>query len=151
MALIFISFSRLGISLVSELIHFHESCHSFESFKECIVHCRIVFHLIESMLPSILSCLLMFKAKFESLPIQVKTTFMSVPFELVLWLHYLQHFRSLFQVSCHWCGIHHVPPSTRLFLSTSAHHPRNSFRNKFSTLISACLNEKYSLSQHRFT
>ena len=37
MALVFISFSRLGIHLVSESIHFHESCHSFESFKR--MHC----------------------------------------------------------------------------------------------------------------
>ena len=51
--------------LVSESIHFHESCNSFESFKECIVCCRIVFRLVESMLPSILSCCPMFKGKLK--------------------------------------------------------------------------------------
>ena len=61
MALVCISFIQLGIQLVSESIHFHESCHSFESLKECIVHCHIVFRLVKSMLPSIRSCRLMFK------------------------------------------------------------------------------------------
>ena len=39
----------------------------------------------------------------------------------------------------------------RLFLSTSAHHPRNSLRNKFSTLRSVCLNDRFSRYQQRFT
>ena len=59
--------------------------------------------------------------------------------------------RTLFRVLCHLCGIHHGPPSTRLFLSTSAHHPGNSLRNKFSTLRSVCLNDRFSHSQQRFT
>ena len=71
MALVYISFRQLGIHLVFDLIHFHESCHSFDSFKECIVQCCIVFCLIDSMLPSILSCRSMFKGKFESLPLQL--------------------------------------------------------------------------------
>ena len=37
MALVCISFSQLGIQLVSESIHFHESCHSFESCP--LSHC----------------------------------------------------------------------------------------------------------------
>ena len=82
----------------------------------------------------------------------VKTTFVSVPFESVLWLHYLQHSITLFWVSCRRCGIHHGPPSMRLFLSKSAHHPWISLRNKFSTLRSLCLNGIFSLSlsRHRF-
>ena len=63
MALVYISFSKLGIQLVSESIQFHEPCHSFESLKYCIVHCRIVFHLVKSMLPSLQSCRPMFKGK----------------------------------------------------------------------------------------
>ena len=50
---------------VSESIHFHESCHSFDFFKECIVQCLIVFHLIKSILPIILSCCPMFKGNLE--------------------------------------------------------------------------------------
>ena len=81
----------------------------------------------------------------------IKIAFVSVPFESVLWLHYLQHSKMLFWVSCHRCGIHHGPPSTRLFLSTSDHHLGISLRNKFSTLIFVCLNDRFSRSRHRFT
>ena len=65
--------------------------------------------------------------------------------------------KNLFQVSCHRCGIHHVPPSTRLFLSTLTHHPGISLRkffslrNFFSTLRSVFLNDRFSHSRHRFT
>ena len=72
MKIFYISFIQLGIQLASKSIHFHESCYSFESFKECIVQCRIVFCLVELMLPSLLSCHPMFKGKFESLPLQSK-------------------------------------------------------------------------------
>ena len=77
----------------------------------------------------------------------VKTTFVSILFESVLWLYYLQHSRTLVQVSYRRCGIHHGPPSMRLFLSTSAHHPGISIKNKFSTLISVCLTDRFSHSQ----
>ena len=60
-------------------------------------------------------------------------------------------FQNFFLVLCHRCGIHHGPPLTRLFLLTSAHHPGNSLRNKFSTLRSVHLNDRFSHSQHRFT
>ena len=78
MALVCISFSQLGIQLVSESIHFHESCHSFESLKDCIVCCCIVFYLIKSMLPSLRSSALCSKGKlfWEFTPV-VKTTFLS--------------------------------------------------------------------------
>ena len=39
MALVYISFSQLGIQLTNKSIHFHESCHSFESFKR--MHCSL--------------------------------------------------------------------------------------------------------------
>ena len=116
------------------------------------VHCRIVFHLVKSMLPSLWSCRIMFEGKscwdFTS---AIKQLFLSVTFESILWLHHTQNSITLFRVSCRWCGIHHGPPSMRLFLSTSAHHPRSSLRNKFSTLRCVCLNDRFSCSQHRFT
>ena len=68
-----------------------------------------------------------------------------------VWLHYLQHSRTLFQVLCHRCGIHYVPPSMRLFLLSSTHHTGISLRYKFSTFRSVCLNDIFSCSQHRFT
>ena len=86
--------------------------------------------------------------KFTSV---VKTTSVLVSFESVLHLHYLQHSRTLFQVSCRWCGIHHGPPSMTLFLSTSACHPGISLRINFSTLSSLFLNDRFSRSRHRFT
>ena len=49
--------------------HFHESSYSFESFKECLGHCRIMvwFQISSSqMLPSFVLFLTMFKGKFES-------------------------------------------------------------------------------------
>ena len=54
---------------------------------------------------------------------------MSIAFESVLWLHHTQNSRTLFQVLCHCYGIHHGPPSARLFLSTSTHHLGISLRN----------------------
>ena len=131
-ALVWISFIQLGIHLVYEMIHFHESCHSFESLKECIVHCRIVFHLIMSMLPSLRSCYLMFKREnfLRVYTCSQNKFFESVTFELVLWLHHTQNSRTLFLVLCHQCGNHHGPPSMRLFPSTSSHHPGNSLRKK---------------------
>ena len=59
---------------------------------------------------------------------------MSVPFELVLWLHHTENSITLFRIMCFQCGIHHVPPSTRLFMSTLDHHPGISFRNKLVPL-----------------
>ena len=66
----------------------------------------------------------------EILHLQSKQIFVSVTFESVLWLHHTQNSITLFQVLCHRCGIHHGPPSMRLFLSTLDHHPRISLRNK---------------------
>ena len=88
---------------------------------------------------------------FESLHLQSKQIFVSVTFESVLWLHPTQNSSTLFWFSCRRCGIHHYPPSMRLFLLTSAHHLGISLRNKFSTLRSVCLNDRFSLSRHRFT
>ena len=132
MALVCISLSQLGIQLVSELIHFHESCHSFESFKEFIVHYRIMSWYPLGQFNA---------AKYSVMPPNVQREFMLrvylysqnilcvSTFDSFLWLHHTKNSITLFQVSCHQCGIHHGPPSTRLFLSTSAHHPGISLRN----------------------
>ena len=132
MALVCIPFIQLGIHLVFESIHFHESCHSFESLKDCIVHCRIVFCLVKSMLPSLRSCHLMFKREnvLRFYTCSQNNLFESVTFELVLYLHHTQNSRTLFQVSRRRCGVHHGPPSTRLLFSTLDHHPGISVRNK---------------------
>ena len=102
------------------------------------------------MLPSLFLCHPMFKGskKFTSV---VKTTFVSVPFESVRWLRYPQHSKFFVRVLYHRCGIHHAPASTRLFMSTSTHHPGISLRNKFITLRSVCLNDRFSHFRYRFT
>ena len=78
MALVCISFSQLGIQLVFESIHFHESCHCFESLKDYIVYFRIVLCLVNSMLPILQSYCPMFKENscWYFTP-AVKTTFLS--------------------------------------------------------------------------
>ena len=98
--------------------------------KECIVHCRIVYlsHLV--MLPSLLSCRWMFRGKLKKFFLYSQNSLFVSTFESVLWLHHTQNYRTLFWVSCHQCGIHHGPPSTRLLLSTSSHHLGISLRNK---------------------
>ena len=103
------------------------------------------------MLPRLLSCHPMFKGKLNKFYLYSKKSLCVNTFELVLWLLHSHHSRTMFRVSCHRCGTHHGPPSTRLFSSTSAHHPGNSIRNKFSTLRYVCLNDRLSRSRHRFT
>ena len=51
--------------------------------------------------------------KERILPLQLQQPLCQY-FELVLWLHYLQHSRTLFQVSYRRCEIHHDPPLMRL-------------------------------------
>ena len=45
------------------MTNFHESCYSFESFKEWIVHFCMVFRLVKLMIPSLRFLHLMFKGK----------------------------------------------------------------------------------------
>ena len=144
-------FSQLGIQLISMTIHFHESCHSFESFKR--MHCPpsyCVFvwfsHAAKSfvVLPDV-------QREVEEVYLYSQNSLRVSTFESVLWLPYSYHSRTLFQVSCHRCGIHHGPPSTRLFLSNSTHHPGISLRNNLSTLRFVCLNDIFYRSRHRFT
>ena len=152
MALFCILFSQLGIQLVPESIHFHESCHSFESFKEWICplsHC-VPPRQVNAAKSLVVSPYVQKGNCFESLHLHSNYFFVSVTFESVLWLHYLWYSKTLFQVSFRRCGINNGPPSTRLFLSTSSHHLGGSLRNKFSTLIFVCLNDKFSHSQLRF-
>ena len=144
-------FSQLGIQLISMVIHFHESCHSFESFK--LLHCPLSYcvfvwsiHATKSfvVLPDV-------QRKVEEVYLYSQNSLCVSTFESVLWLPHSHHSRTLFRVSCRRCGIHHGPPLTRLFRSTLAHHPRNSLRNNFSTLRFVCFNEIFSRSWHRFT
>ena len=55
------------------------------------------------------------------------------------------------RVSCRWWGIHHGPPSTSLFLSTSTPYPRIGLRNQDKYLGPTCLNHRLLRFQHVFT
>ena len=126
-------------------IHFHESCHSFESIK--IMHCPLshcVFvpfsHADKSfvMPPDV-------QREVEEVYLCSQKSLCVSTFESVLWLLPSHYSKSMFIFLCHRCGTHHGPPSTRLFPSTSAHHLGNSIRNKkLSTLRSICLNDRLS-------
>ena len=84
MALVCISFSQLGIHLVSKSIHFHESCYSFDTFKECIITLCPSIYLVKSLLPSLWSCRLMFRGKScWELASTIKTNFTLATFESV--------------------------------------------------------------------
>ena len=98
--------------------------------KECIVHHHTVCLSSLVMLPSLLSCRPMFKGKLKKFYFCSQNSLCFNTFGSVLWLPYSHHSRTVFWVSCHECGTHHGPPSTRLFPSTSTHLPRNSLRKK---------------------
>ena len=106
---------------------------------------------VQSCCQVFLSCRPMFKGDLKKFYLCSLHSLCVSIFESVIWLLHSHHSRTMFRVSCHRCGTHHGPPSMRLFPSTSAHHPRNSLRNEFSTLISICLNDIFSFSQHSFT
>ena len=57
-------FEQLGIQLVSESIHFHDSPNSFDSIQRMCRHIPCItsgFYLVNSMIPSQLSCRNFFK------------------------------------------------------------------------------------------
>ena len=119
--------------------------------KECIVHCRMMSLSRSLRLPNLLSCHPMFKGYLKTVYLCSLHSLCVSIFESIIWLLHSHHSITMCWVSCRRCGTHHGPPSTRLFPSTSAHHPGNSLRNKkLSTLRSVCLNDRFSRSRHRF-
>ena len=98
--------------------------------KECIVHYCIMFLSCLVILPSPLSCRLMFKGDLKKFYLCSLHSLCVSIFESVIWLLHTYNSRTIFRVSCHRCGTHHGPPSMRPFLSTLAHHLGNSLRNK---------------------
>ena len=112
------------------MIHFHESCNSFDSFKRMHfplshLECIPFIHATKSFVvpPDV-------QREIEEVYLCNQNSLYVSTFESVLWLLHSHHSRTMFQVSFRRCGTHHGPPSTRLFPSTSAHHPGNSLRNK---------------------
>ena len=123
--------SQLGIHLISMMIHFHESCQSFESFKR--IHCPLlhcVSILSSHAAKSFCRAAQCSKGNLKNFYLCSLHSLCVSIFELVIWLLHSYHSRTMFRVLCHWCGTHHGPPSMRLFSSTLAHHLGTSLRNK---------------------
>ena len=97
--------------------------------KDCIVHCHIVCQSRLVMLPSLLSCRPMFKGDLKKCRLCSPHSLCISILESFIWLLHAHHSITMFWVLCRRCGTHHGLPSMRLFLSTSANHPRNSLRN----------------------
>ena len=111
-------------------IHFHESCHSFESFKR--MHCPLSHCVSILSSNATKSCVLSpdVQREVEEFYLYSQNNLCVGTFESILWLLHSHHSRTVLWLSCHRWGTHHGPPSTRLFPSTSAHHPGTSIRNK---------------------
>ena len=132
-------------------IHFHESCHSFESFKR--IHCPLS-HCVS--IPSTHAAKYFCRAArcskgiWRSLTSAVNTVFVSVSLS--------QPYGYYIYIIPKLCSEFHVF-DVGLIMSLLRRDyscrrqliPGNSLRNKFSTLRSICLNEKLSHSRHRFT
>ena len=151
MALVCISFSHLGIQLVSDSIHFHESCHSFDSLKYCIVRCRIVFFLVKSMLPSLRSCRLMFKRETVLRVYTCNQNNICVSNLSQSYGYIIYNIPKLFS-KFHVIDVGLIMALLRQ--DYSCRHqliPGISLKKKISTLRSVCLNDRFSCSRHRFT
>ena len=122
--------SQLGIQLISVMIHFHESCHSFDSFKR--MHCPLSHHDFYPFSHTTKSFVVPpnVQREIEEFYLCNQNSLRVSTFESVLWLLHSHHSRTMFRVSFRRCGTHHGPPSMRLFSSTSAHHMGNSLRKK---------------------
>ena len=122
--------SQLGIQLISTMIQFNDSCHSFEYFirMHCpLSHCVFVpFSHATKYFYRVARCS---KGIWRSFNSAVYIVFCVSIFESVLWLLHSHLSITMFRVSCHRCGTHHGPPLTRLFPLTSAHYLGNSLRN----------------------
>ena len=131
MVLVCISFQSIGylsnlcddpLSWVMSLLWVFQN-NAFSTIALCVCP-------IQSCYQVFFSCRLMFKGNLKKFYLCIPHSLCVSIFESVLWLLHSHHSKTMFQVSCRRCGTHHGPPSTRLFPSTSAHHPGNSLRNK---------------------
>ena len=122
--------SQLGIQLISVMIPFHESCHSFEYFKR--MDCPLSHYVFVCFSHDANSFVVLpnVQREVEEVYLYSQNSLRVSNFESFLWLLHSHHSRTMFRVSCRRCGTHYGPPSTRLSPVTSAHHPGNSLRNK---------------------
>ena len=145
-------FSQLGIQLISMMIHFHESCHSFESFKRMhypLSHCVFVpfSHAANSfvMLPDV-------QREFEEVLTLKSKQYLCQYFwvsPMVTIFTSFQNYVSSF-VSSMWDS------SWPSFNETFSRRNQliiweTVLETIFGTLRSVCLNDIFYCSRHRFT
>ena len=144
-------FSQLGIWLIYMVIHFHYSCHSFESFKgmHCPPsHCVFVWssHAAKSFVvpPDV-------QREVKKVYLCSQNSLCVSTFESVLWLLHSHYSRTMFE-------FHVVDVGFIMALLQREYSYRHQLiiqeivlEKNFSTLRSVCLNDKFSHSQNRFT
>ena len=151
MATVHISFKQLDIHLSSESIHFHDSCHSFESFKRMhcpLSHCVFVWcsHAVESFVvpPDV-------QGEVEEVTSAVKIVFMLV----LLSQSYGYYIHIIPELCFKFCVINVGLIMALLRWDYSHWHQliiqEIVLETIFSTLRSVCLNDRFSHSRHRFT
>ena len=123
-------FSQLGIQLIFVTIHFHESCHSFESFK--IMHCPLshcVFVPFSHASKSFCRAARCSKNIWRSFTFPVYIVFVSVYLSRSYgyYIHIILELCSKFHVVD--VGLIMALLRWDFFPSTSAHHLGNSLRN----------------------
>ena len=119
--------------------------------KECIVHYRTVCFSSLVMLPSLLSCHPMFKGKLKKFTSTVKTVSVSV-----LLSHSDGYLIHIIPELCFEFRVINVGLIMALLRQDYSHRHQLIIweivlETKFSTLISICLNDRFSRSPHRFT
>ena len=152
MALVWISFSQLGIQLASESIHFHESCHSFEYFKRMhypLSHC--VFFPSSHAAKYFCHATRCSKGIWRSFTSSFYTVFVSV--SLSQSYGYYIH---MIPKQCSEFRVVDVGPITTLLRRdfSRRHHLiilEIVLETIFGTLRSVCLNDRFSHSRHKFT
>ena len=122
--------SQLGIQLISTMIHFHESCHSFESFKR--MHCPLshcVFVPISHAAKSFCCATRCSKGIWRSFTSAVHTVFVPVFLSQSYgyYIHIIPELCSEFRVID--VGLIMALLRWYFFPSTSAHLLVNSLRN----------------------
>ena len=143
-------FSQLGIQLIFVMTHFHESCHSFESFKRMHCppsHCVFVWssHAANALVVS-----LDVQREFEEVYLSSQNNLCVSTSESVLWLLHSHHSKTMFRVRVIDVGLimallrrdfsyRHQLIIREIVLETI-----------FTNLRSICLNDRFSSSRHRF-
>ena len=144
--------SQLGIHLISMTIHFHESCQSFESFKR--MHCPLS-HCV-SVLSSHASKSFCHASQCSK---GIWRSVTSVAYIVFVSLSLSQSYGYYIYIIPELCSEFYVVDVGLIMALLRWYYSRRHqliireivLETIFSTLISVCLNDKFSHSRHRFT